>query len=89
MALRVISAETTARDGVIVIEGDSQEEVCSPAARVLAINEASKNGMSKAGTSGTSSPYPIDAQGQMSEGVILGRVPVAAYRCDYNVTAGL
>ena len=88
MALRVVSAEFTDRNGKVTVEGDTQEEVMSADARRMAITEASSK-LHRPGTSGNEVSYPVDADGQTNDDVVLGRVPTAAYRCDYNVTGGL
>lgn len=91
MTLRVVSADYTGgRQGVVIIEGDTQEEVMSSPARTLALETASRS-LSRAGLSSQESAYPVDANGETSEDLILGRggVAVDKYRCDYKVTAGL
>lgn len=90
MALKVVSSEIADRQGTVTIEGGGQEEVMSAAAKRMAIAEASSKGLSRAGTSGTEVAYPVDADGNTSEDLILRRAgAVVAYRCDYKITAGL
>ena len=60
-----------------------------PEARQMAIKEAAARGLSRPGLSGNDSPYPVDADGATDDDLLLGRRPVAAYRCDYRVTGGL
>lgn len=90
MALRVISKDLNDRNGKVTIQGDTQEEVMSADAKRLAIKEASAS-IPRAGTSGNEVAYPVDAEGNTSEELVLGRsgVAVAGYRCDYNITGGL
>lgn len=90
MTLRVATHNIGDRQGTVTVEGDSQEEVMSPAAKQMAIQTATSNGLSRAGVSGNEVAYPVDANGETSEQLVLGRGgQVAAYRCDYNVTGGL
>lgn len=85
MAVRLISKNLTSRSGVVVVQADTQEEATSAAARDLALNTAAANGISRPGLSQTPSAYPIDAEGKSEGDVLLGRVPVAGYRCDFSI----
>ena len=90
MALRVISSTLTDRNGTVIIGGDTQEEVMSGDAKRLAINEASTK-ISRAGVSGNEVAYPVDANGQTPDDLVLGRngARVVGYHCAYRVTGGL
>lgn len=90
MSLRVVSTNLNNRGGQVIIEGDGQEEVMSPAAKQMAIQAASAT-IQRAGVSGNEVAYPVDEDGNTGEDLILGRSGkrVAAYRCDYNITGGL
>ena len=90
MALRVVSADLNDRGGTVIIAGDGQEEVMSAAAKQMAIGEASKR-ISRAGVSGNEVAYPVDANGQTSDDLVLGRggAVVAGYHCEYKITGGL
>lgn len=87
--ITVVKSECGDRQGVITIQADKQEEVMSPTARQEAIKAAAAAGLSRPGLSGSDTAYPVDADGNSSDDVTMGRVPLAAYRCDYRVTAGL
>ena len=87
--ISVIETRVNDRQGVVIIQASSQEEVMSPTARQEAIKAASAAGLSRCGLSGSDSSYPVDANGSSDDDVMMGRRPVAAYRCDYRVTAGL
>lgn len=90
MALEVVNKNIQNRQGTVTVQGDSQEEVMSAAAKQLAINEAQAGGIQRAGVSGNEVAYPVDADGNTNDNLILGRGgEVAAYRCDYNLTGGL
>lgn len=89
MALRVVAEKLNDRTGTVTVEGDTQEEVMSGDAKKLAIATASKQ-IPRCGVSGNEVAYPVDAAGNTDENMILGRGnPVAAYRCDYNLTGAL
>lgn len=77
-------------EGTVTIEGDNQEEVVSSEARQLAIQTAAGR-VSRPGTSGGESPYPVDANGNTGDDLLFGRngATVAAYRCDYKIRGGL
>lgn len=87
--LQVIQSEFNGRSGTVIVQGDTQEEAMSTQARNLAIQEAGKNGLSRAGLSGGESVYPVDSTGVCSTDLMAGRGQVAGYRCDYRVAAGL
>lgn len=85
--LKLVSATFNANKGVVIIAGDNQEEVISPAARRMAV-EAAAGHLTRPGTSGQESPYPVDEDGKTSEELILGRgdKKIAGYRCDFNIS---
>lgn len=87
--LRVIQAEFTDRSGTVIIQADSQDEALSTQARNLAIQEAGKRGLSRAGLSGGESVYPVDSAGNCTPELMAGKGHVAGYRCDYRVAGGL
>ena len=89
MGLSVITRDVTDREGKIVVQGDTMEEVTSIGARNMVLREAAAAGLSRPGVSGVAPAYPVDAEGKSDDDVIMGRSPVAGYRCDYPVAAGL
>lgn len=89
MSVRIVNVETNDRQGTITVEADGQEEVMGPDARAEALKAAASNGLQRPGISGSPSAYPVDAEGNTSDDLIMGRGRVAAYRCDFPVTAGL
>lgn len=89
MALSVVGEEYTDRAGKIVIAGGSQEEVTSMQARQMVVTHAAAR-LPRAGLSGNAVPYPVDAQGQTSDDLMLGRVQgIVGYHCEYPVAAGV
>lgn len=87
--LQIVDSQMTDRDGVITIQGDNQDEVMSRDARNAVLQFAAKNGLPRPGLSGGESAYPVDTEGKTPDALVLGQLPVAAYRCDYKVTGGL
>ena len=88
MAIRFVKKELNDRTGVVIIEADTQEEVLSAPAKQLAIKEASAS-ITRPGIGGNDSAYPVDANGETSQDLVMGQGVVAAYRCDYHHTGGL
>ncbi len=78
----------TQRSAEVTIQGPTQDSVRSADARNLAIATARAQ-LGRCGTSGTESSYPVDADGNTSDDLLMGRGQVAAYRCDYKLTASL
>lgn len=91
MELKICSIEVNGTTARVIVEGNSQEDVMSPAARRLVVTEATKNGLSRCGTSGNEVAYPVDENGETSDDLLLGRSekPMVGFRCEYNVTAGI
>lgn len=87
--LRVVSAQIGDRQGTVTIQGDAMDEVLSAPAKTMVLQHAAQNGLSRPGLSGGESAYPVDANGDTNDDLILGRGQVAGYRCDYRVTGAL
>ena len=89
MSLSVVAEEYTDRTGKVVVAGATQEEVMSMQARQMAVTQAAAR-LPRAGLSGNAVPYPVDAQGQTSDDLMLGRVQgIVGYHCEYPVAAGV
>jgi hypothetical protein len=89
MPLSVSGNDCNDRQGVVIIQGATVEEVASADAKRLALQAAGSR-ISRPGISGNSSPYPVDAEGKTSDDLVMGRSGVVAgYRMDYRVTGGL
>lgn len=89
MSLQVVHTDVNARQGTIIVEGATQEEVTGTVARNMALQAAAASGLSRPGLSGGESAYPVDADGKTGNDLIMGRGVVAGYRCDFRITAGL
>jgi hypothetical protein len=56
----------------------------------VVLKKAAENGMNRPGVSNASGPYPVDADGKTDDELLMGkRGPVAGYRRDFVVMAGL
>lgn len=89
MTIQVVKIDLNDRQGTITVEGPTQEEVLGSGAKNVALQAAAREGLSRPGLSGGESAYPVDANGETGDALILGRGVVAAYRCEYRVTGGL
>ena len=89
MTLAICGSEINDRQGTIIISGDTQESVQGMDARQLVLKEAAAKGLSRPGLSGGDYTYPVDAEGNTSDDLLMGRGVVAGYRCDYKITGGL
>lgn len=89
MALTVVGNNCSDREGTIIVQGETMSEVMSADAKRHALQAAGAR-ISRPGISGNGSAYPVDAEGNTSEDLMMGRGgTVAAYRVDYKVTGGL
>ena len=89
MTLTICSSDINDRQGTVIISGETQEIVQGMPARQLVLKEAAANGLARPGLSGGDYTYPVDAEGNTSDDLLMGRGTVAGYRCDYKVTGGL
>lgn len=89
MSLQVIhdKCEFNPRSAVIVVQGETMDEAKSTKARELAIATGSET-LGKCGIGGGESAYPVDANGNSSDELMMGQGIVAGYRCDYKVNSG-
>jgi hypothetical protein len=72
----------------VVIEADGPAELTSLSAREQVLVFARRKGFPARGLNGLPQSYPVDAKGETGEDVLMGRVPVAAHRAEYQVNAG-
>ena len=76
--------------GDFVVSGDNVETLMSAATSNLVLQKAAEAGMNRPGVSSASGPYPVDADGKTDDELLMGkRGPVAGYRRDFVVLAGL
>ena len=87
--LQVVSHKIGDRQGTVIIQADEQEEATTADARSLALQTAASQGLSKPGISGNAAPYPVDAEGNTSDELVMGKGVVAGYRIDFPITGAL
>jgi hypothetical protein len=76
--------------GDFVVSGDNIETLMSAATSNLVLQKAAEAGLNRPGVSNASGPYPVDADGKTDDELLMGkRGPVAGYRRDFVVLAGL
>lgn len=52
-------------------------------------NEARARGFPARGLGNVPVPYPVDADGQTDDDLIMGKRPFVAFRADYQINAGI
>lgn len=73
-----------------VVEGNDIEAIMAASTANLVLQKAAEKGLNRPGVSNASGPYPVDAAGKTDDELLMGqRGPVAAYRRDFVVLAGL
>lgn len=83
-------SKVSAQRADYVVKGDNISELMEAAAANLVLKTAAEAGLNKPGVSNTSGPYPVDADGQTDDDLLLGkRGPIAGYQRDFVVLAGL
>jgi hypothetical protein len=76
--------------GDFVVSGNNIEELMSADTANLVLQKAAAAGLNRPGVSNASGPYPVDADGKTDAELLTGkRGPVAGYRRDFVVLAGL
>lgn len=76
--------------GDFVVAGNNIETLMSAATSNLVLQKAAEAGLNRPGVSNASGPYPVDADGKTDDDLLMGkRGPVAGYRRDFVVLAGL
>jgi uncharacterized protein (DUF111 family) len=86
--LTVVETNCSDRQGTVIVQGSTMEEVMSADAKKLALQAAGSR-ISRPGISGSPSAYPVDSAGETSDDLMMGRGQVAGYRVDYPITGGL
>ncbi|TMJ00788.1 MAG: hypothetical protein E6G97_17805 [Alphaproteobacteria bacterium] len=92
MAIRYVEDSYKSEGPVchLSLEADKRSELVEGgAARMMAMEVARKHNFPVAGHSSLPTPYPVNAQGEMSQGIVNGTEKVAAYRINYTLHAGL
>lgn len=72
-----------------VVSGNDIEELLAASTSNLVLQKAAEAGMHRPGVSNASGPYPVDANGQTDDELLMGKRPVAGYRRDFVVLAAI
>jgi hypothetical protein len=91
MTLKVVEEayRTEGRSRAIVtVEGSSRAEVDSLQARNIALDYAREKNFPAHGLSGIPAPFPVDEYGNMTEALLHGKVPIAAWRAEVIISPG-
>ena len=93
MSLRVVSEKSekqAGNTGVVVLEGESPEEVMNLQAKHMALEYASGTlGIYKPGLNIGSGSYPVGPDGEIEDAVAAANNPYRKYRFDYSIQGGL
>ena len=91
MALVVVrdQCQVNGTKAIIVVEGDSPEEVMTKEAKELAIRTASQMGLNRPGIGTGGGPYPVDRDGQPGNPVETANNGGCRYRYDWPVQGAL
>lgn len=73
----------------IAVRSESAAELTSVSTRNQVIKEAALLGLVRPGLGATPQPYPVDSNGNCSDDLLYGRVPVAAYQLEYEVNGAI
>jgi hypothetical protein len=79
---------TTGR-GDFVVASKNIEPLLDAATANLVLTKAAEHGLNRPGVSSVSGPYAVDAEGKTDDDLMAGKRPVAGYRRDFVVLAGL
>lgn len=87
--LDTLSKVSTGR-AEFVVEGNDIEELLDASTANLVVKKAAELGFNRPGVSNAGGPYPVDADGNTDDELLMGaRGPIANYRRDFVVLASL
>ena len=90
MSIEVVSKEFEGSGTLkVVLASDSYQELAGPDVKTLAIHIAEQEGLSRAGINVDGMPYPVNADGNSTEGLHSGQEEVCGYRRDFTIRRGL
>lgn len=72
-----------------VVQGNGIEELLDASTSNLVVKKAAELGFNRPGVSNAGGPYPVDADGNSDDDLLMGKRPIAAYRRDFTVLASL
>lgn len=79
----------TSGRGDFIVTSNSIEPLLDASTSNLVLKKAAEEGLNRPGVSSASGPYPVDAAGETDDELMAGKRPVAGYRRDFVVLAGL
>jgi hypothetical protein len=83
-------SSTTPGRAEFVVFGNNIEELMAAATSNIVLQKAASLGLNRPGVSNAGGPYPVDAEGKTDDQLMMGkRGPVAGYRRDFVILAGL
>lgn len=83
-------SSTTQGRAEFVVFGDNIEELMAAPTSNLVLQKAAALGLNRPGVSNAGGPYPVDSEGKTDDQLMMGkRGPVAGYRRDFVILAGL
>jgi hypothetical protein len=84
--LSIVKHDGNERRMTVIVAAETIPELNSSQAKALATKHAAAQGVSRPGISDSSGTYPVDAEGNSDEDLVLGRRPgVVGYRHDFTV----
>jgi len=73
-----------------VVAGNTIEELLDASTAHAVVKKAAELGFNKPGVSNVGGPYPVDADGNTDDELLMGkRGPIAGYRRDFVVLASI
>jgi hypothetical protein len=78
-------AGSTSTEADVVLQANTIQELQTREADQLALKTAVELGLARPGISTTNGPYPVDANGETSDAVAVGRTFVVGYRREYRI----
>ena len=87
--VEIVKCAVTDCQAEIIVQGATQAEVTDTDTKRLVLNKAAAAGLSRPGIASTISAYPVDANGEYDDELMMGKRPVAGFRADYKVMSAL
>lgn len=72
-----------------VVQGADIHELMAAETSTAVLEKAAAAGLNRPGISNAGGPYPVDADGQTDDDLLLGKRPIAGYRRDFIVLASI
>jgi len=88
MTLNIVSAEISGMRGVIVISGETADELRTMDMKKAVLQEAQVRGLNRAGLSNEPTVYPVNKDGKPFEALTPGNSAVC-YHAEYKLAGGI